>query len=53
MNTVKMENLDTGIIADVHPDEVENYRTGGYRLVYSEADAAEQAEAKPKSKAKK
>lgn len=27
---------DDGDLADVHPDEVENYRMGGYQVVESE-----------------
>lgn len=31
--TVKMYNSQHDITADVHPDEVENYRKGGYQEV--------------------
>lgn len=30
---VKMENKETGKTADVHPDEVENYKKGGFTEV--------------------
>lgn len=31
--TVKMYNSEQDRFADVHPDEVENYRKGGYQEV--------------------
>jgi hypothetical protein len=34
--TVKMVHSETGHPADVHPDEVENYRVGGYIEAESE-----------------
>jgi len=30
---VKMKHMDTGVEADVHPDEVDNYFNAGYRDV--------------------
>jgi len=30
-NTVPMKHLDTGKTADVHPDEVENWKPHGWR----------------------
>lgn len=35
---IKMRR-DDGHTADVHPDEVENYKTGGYVVIYDEQDA--------------
>jgi hypothetical protein len=35
--TVPMFNPDTGKTADVHPDEVENWRRAGWRVVESES----------------
>lgn len=29
---VSMKHLDTGKLADVHPDEVDNYKKGGYAV---------------------
>ncbi len=31
--TVKMYNAQKNIFANVHPDEIENYRKGGYQEV--------------------
>lgn len=39
----KMRHVDTEQLADVHPDEVENYRAGGFVAIYDEDDAAAQA----------
>lgn len=39
---VKMRN-DDGLLADVHPDEVDNYRMSGFRAIYDEDDAKAQA----------
>lgn len=36
MKLVKMKHED-GRTADVHPDEVENYKSGGYRVVEAKA----------------
>lgn len=33
MSTVKMINEESGVSADVHKDEVENYKTAGFKEV--------------------
>lgn len=33
MKLVKMAHADTGHKVDVHPDMVEDYKSGGYRVV--------------------
>ena len=30
---VRMQHPDSGVVADVHPDMVDDYRSGGYQIV--------------------
>lgn len=39
--TVKMQHAGKDFMADVHPDEVENYRAAGWQEVEGEAQQAE------------
>lgn len=39
----KMRHVDTEQLADVHPEEVENYRAAGFVAIYDEDDAEAQA----------
>lgn len=41
---VKMWCADRQITADVHPDEVENYRSGGYEIVQGHKDQEDEKE---------
>jgi hypothetical protein len=41
---VKMRNVDTGNLADVHPDEVANWRPYGWEIVADKSPSAKSVE---------
>jgi len=50
MKLVKMRHADDGKLADVHPDEVENYRAGGFSVVEEAPVEEAPAEAEPRKR---
>lgn len=48
MKLIKMKNEEKGIKADVHPDMVKDYETGGYAIIEEEKKNSKKASKKGK-----
>jgi len=49
---IKMRRESDGFESDVHPDEIDNYKTGGFVCIYDEIDAKAQAKTEPNAQKK-
>lgn len=46
--TVKMMHPGKQFTADVHPEEVDNFKAGGWRLIEDDSEAPKRRSRKPK-----